>query len=228
MDAAATIQFLLLGGLLGLFGQGARALVGLKTLSDYANGPSPSENDVFNAARLATSLVIGFLAGIAAALTYYALGKDLSAKLDFQLLLGFAGAGYVGTDIIEAFVARYFDGGSETGLKESSAPAIGENVDAINNLAGAIRVHGAAVAGPKAEDWRITLIRRLLGVTTSVTPTTPLPSTASAGGPLLTAAFIREIANSDEVRDHHDMVVDAKVYSAKTYGELAAAIVPQS
>lgn len=115
MAAGEVLQVLFLGGLLGLFGQGARAIVGLKTLSDYASSPNPTEADVFNAARLIISLIIGFIAGIAAALAFEIAGGD-SAKINGQTLLGFAGAGYVGTDVIEAFIGKYFDN-----LKSSSA-----------------------------------------------------------------------------------------------------------
>jgi hypothetical protein len=117
MEPGATIQFLLLGGLLGLFGQGARAVIGLKTLTDYANGPAP-RSDVFDAARLIISLVIGFLAGIAAALTYYAIVRGAAVNLGLEQLLGFAGAGYIGTDVIESFIVKYFDKTSTTGVKD--------------------------------------------------------------------------------------------------------------
>ncbi len=125
MSTGNALQLLLLGGLLGLFGQGVRAAVGLRLLKDYANAPSPGQNDVFNAARLAVSLVVGFLAGVAAALTYILKGGTGETVSD--LLLPFAGAGYVGTDIIEAFYVKYFDATSPAGLKtpqsQPSAPS---------------------------------------------------------------------------------------------------------
>jgi hypothetical protein len=107
---AQSIELVFLGGMLGLFGQGSRAAVGLKTLSDFANASNPGPSDVFNAARLAISLGIGFLAGIAAALTYIMAGGDLT-KLTVDALLGFAAVGYIGTDAIESFLVKYFDKG---------------------------------------------------------------------------------------------------------------------
>jgi hypothetical protein len=132
MSAGDAITVLLLGGLLGLFGQGARAVVGLKTLADYANAPNPTQNDVFNAARLTVSLIIGFLAGVAAALTC------VLAKVQFtdigDHLLQFAAAGYVGTDVIEAFTASFFDKTTPTGLKAPSTPAGAVSLDAVSSL----------------------------------------------------------------------------------------------
>jgi len=52
--------------------------------------------------------MIGFLAGIAAALTYV-LTKGSIGDFNAQMLMGFAGAGYVGTDAIEAFIVKFFD-----------------------------------------------------------------------------------------------------------------------
>jgi hypothetical protein len=122
MSSADALKFLLLGGFLGLFGQGVRALVGLNLLKDYANGPNPSQSDVFNAARLAISLVVGFIAGVATALTYVLKdGKVVSDIVPY--LLPFAGAGYVGTDVIETFYVKYFDKGSPTSLKAAQSDA---------------------------------------------------------------------------------------------------------
>jgi hypothetical protein len=134
MNSGDALKFLLLGGFLGLFGQGVRALVGLNLLKDYANGPNPSQADVFNAARLAISLVVGFLAGVATALVYVL--KDDKVVSDIgPYLLPFAGAGYVGTDVIEAFYVKYFDAGSSTGLKAPQAQLdSGSSPDSVTAL----------------------------------------------------------------------------------------------
>jgi len=102
------IEIILLGGLMGLFGQGIRAVVGLKTMVDEANQKGVSQNELFDAARLLISLVIGFLAGIAATL---ALGFDKFDTIQMSLLLGIAAAGYSGTDFIEGFISQYLPGG---------------------------------------------------------------------------------------------------------------------
>jgi len=139
MSTGQTLLLLLLGAGLGFFGQGVRAAVGLKTLADYANGPAPSENDVFNAARLLISLVIGTLAGMAAAISYVLAGGK-AGEISPDQLLAFAGAGYVGTDIIEAFIAKYFDQTSPTGLKKPSTPS---SAISLNDFASAIDAYAA-------------------------------------------------------------------------------------
>jgi hypothetical protein len=146
-------KLLLLGGILGLFGQGARAAVGLKTLGDYASGPKPSQADVFNAARFAISLGIGFLSGIGAGLTYFLAGGD-AAKLTGETLLGFAAAGYVGTDAIEAFFIRYFDKGSGAALAAPPATGVSmadfaTSVDAFS--AAQTKLAGLSTAAPAAK-----------------------------------------------------------------------------
>jgi hypothetical protein len=75
----------------------------MKKLSDSAESANASAADMFTASRMVVSLIIGFIAGVAAAL---AIGIDKLLKFDaqnVQLLLGIAAAGYVGTDFIEAF-----------------------------------------------------------------------------------------------------------------------------
>ena len=56
---------ILLGGTLGLVGQGARVAVGLKKMNDTAQDQSLGWSDIFVASRLVVSLIIGFLAGVA-------------------------------------------------------------------------------------------------------------------------------------------------------------------
>jgi putative chitinase len=100
---------LLVSGVMGMIGQGIRAIVGLKGVADSASDPNvPTE--IFSAARLLTSLMIGFIAGAAAGL---ALGLDKVAAVtttDTKTLLGLCAAGYSGTDFIEGFMARYLPG----------------------------------------------------------------------------------------------------------------------
>jgi hypothetical protein len=97
---------LLLGGLMGLLGQGSRAVAGLKSMADDAQSLAVSPNDLFQASRLVISLVIGFLVGLAAALSYLATGAS-PGDLGWHALIGFAASGYAGTDFLEAFISRY-------------------------------------------------------------------------------------------------------------------------
>jgi hypothetical protein len=101
--ASDLLVVLTVSGLLGMVGQGARAVAGLKKMNDAAESAEGSTADFFRASRLVVSLIIGFIAGVAAAL---AVGIDKLLKFDssnVQLLLGIAAAGYVGADFVEAF-----------------------------------------------------------------------------------------------------------------------------
>jgi hypothetical protein len=105
MDPTHTLVILILGGLMGLLGQGSRAVAGLKSMADDAKTLGVSSSDLFQAARLFVSLAIGFMVGLAAALIYL-MGNPASPP-DWHILLGFAGAGYAGTDFLEAFISKY-------------------------------------------------------------------------------------------------------------------------
>lgn len=105
MSASDLLITLVLGGLMGLLGQGARAVVGLKTMVDSAKTLDVSPSDLFQTARLLTSLLLGFLVGVASAVTYLA-GKATTPP-DVQMLIGFAAAGYTGVDFLEGFISSY-------------------------------------------------------------------------------------------------------------------------
>jgi hypothetical protein len=118
MTASESLEILLLGALMGLLGQGARAVAGLKTMTDDAQTMGVSPNDLFQAARLFISLAIGVLVGLAAALIYLAGNGD--AKPDWHILLGFAAAGYTGTDFLEAFISKYLVPPAQSGAKTAA------------------------------------------------------------------------------------------------------------
>jgi hypothetical protein len=91
---------LLLCGLLGVLGQGVRAIVGLKNAGSL-NSTTPTEQAEFSLAYLVLSLMIGFIAGILAGI---ALNLENIITVDpgnWKLLLGIAGSGYIGADFIE-------------------------------------------------------------------------------------------------------------------------------
>ena len=90
----------LLCGLLGVLGQGVRAIVGLKNAGSL-NSTTPAEQAEFSLAYLVLSLMIGFIAGILAGI---ALNLENIITVDpgnWKLMLGIAGSGYVGADFIE-------------------------------------------------------------------------------------------------------------------------------
>lgn len=114
------LAVLCLGGLMGLLGQGARTVVGLKSMTDDARTLGVSPSDLFQAARILTGLMIGFVVGLAAALVFIANG---GSSPDWQVLIGFAATGYLGTDFLEGFISNYLTGSSAAAalvLKQTS------------------------------------------------------------------------------------------------------------
>jgi hypothetical protein len=122
-DAATSITIgnallaLILAGLLGMVGQGVRAVAGLKKMSDDAQAKGVSPSSAFSPGWFLVSLAIGFIAGVIAGLSL-GVSKILKTPDDFQLLLGIAAAGYTGTDFVEAFASRF-----SGGLMPKDAPA---------------------------------------------------------------------------------------------------------
>jgi hypothetical protein len=106
MTPVQLLSAILIAGLLGMLGQGIRAVAGLKKMNDDATANGASSADLFNAARLLVTLMVGFLAGVAGALAI-GIGKltdgSLTAANATEILLSIAAAGYAGTDFLEAF-----------------------------------------------------------------------------------------------------------------------------
>jgi len=105
-NIANYIGVLLLGGLLGIIGQGVRAVVGLKKMFDQAQSQDVGQYDLFLASRLCISLFIGFIAGAIAAL-FSAIKADGSVDLSTSAVTAYAAAGYAGTDFIEGLASRF-------------------------------------------------------------------------------------------------------------------------
>ena len=104
MDPAMVVMQLLLGGILGMTGQGARVIIGLKKLyEEAAQQPGKSFASLFSPATLIVSLIIGFVAGVLAFLGSAGLDAEL---VDKNQMLATLGAGYAGTDFIEGFMKR--------------------------------------------------------------------------------------------------------------------------
>jgi predicted chitinase len=114
---------LLLCGLLGVLGQGVRAIVGLKNAGSL-NSTTPTEQAEFSLAYLALSLMIGFIAGILAGI---ALNLENIITVDpsnWKLLLGIAGSGYIGADFIENTMSVVIPGTSRTGAPRAPPPPV--------------------------------------------------------------------------------------------------------
>ena len=99
MTAKDWIWSILLGGILVLVGQGIRVVAGLKKVNDQTN-QEKGFSTLFQLDRLLLSLLIGFIAGALAAI-------PISAQnVDRQAVMTLIGAGYAGTDFIEAFMRK--------------------------------------------------------------------------------------------------------------------------
>jgi predicted chitinase/phage shock protein PspC (stress-responsive transcriptional regulator) len=139
-NASPVLALLLLCGLMGLIGQGARAAVGLKTMTTSA-ASAPSQQTEFNAAYLLISLMIGFIAGVLA-------GLALKLKIDpsdITVLLGLAAAGYAGTDFIENTLSIFIPGkaaDTKSGTQQSGSQ---QNDSLISSLDSNVRVLGGHV-----------------------------------------------------------------------------------
>jgi Domain of unknown function (DUF1906) len=122
VDAGSVLAALLLFGLLGLIGQGIRAVVGLKN-AGALNANTPSNQSVFSAAYLLVSLMIGFIAGVLAGIALKF--QDLT-KIDqssWQQLLGIIASGYVGADFVENTMNLVIPGAQTPPKSTPTAPA---------------------------------------------------------------------------------------------------------
>ncbi|OOG39142.1 hypothetical protein [Rhodanobacter sp. C05] len=105
MNAQTWLIILVLGGFLGMVGQCARAVVGLKKASDAAASNGQSLSDQFSGAKLGISLLIGFIAGVFAMVGLVVAGKLATvAAIDGQTVMTLLAAGYAGADFIEGFM----------------------------------------------------------------------------------------------------------------------------
>jgi hypothetical protein len=112
MTAIAWLEVIALGIMLGAVGQGARTIVGLKKLNDFADDTSV----LIDGMRLLISFGLGGVAGAFAAVTLLT-GSD---KVTSEQLFAIAAAGYAGSDFIEGFITR-ISGGPGSTIKGSPA-----------------------------------------------------------------------------------------------------------
>ena len=122
-NSTVVLQTLLLGELMGMVGQGIRAVAGLKKLSDDAQSKGVSSQDLFITSRLVFSLLVGFIAGIIAAISI-GLNKLIDIDLgNLSTLFGIAAAGYAGTDFIEAMAPTIVGAAGKAATPSPPAPA---------------------------------------------------------------------------------------------------------
>lgn len=124
VPAIHVLLVLLLCALMGLLGQGVRAVVGLRG-GGMLNQSSPNQQSEFNAAYLAFSLMLGAVAGILAGLV---IGPQSFNANDVKVLVGVAVAGYAGADFIENTYSIFFTvpGGQQAGKSAGAAASTAE------------------------------------------------------------------------------------------------------
>ncbi len=101
MEVQTILEFMALAVILGILGQGARSVIGLKKAMDAA--PS-GDSSWFDARRLAVSMIIGAIAGGLAGLGFVIGGTNESSILSGATLVSIVAAGYAGADFIEGFM----------------------------------------------------------------------------------------------------------------------------
>jgi hypothetical protein len=127
MTAIQWLEIAVLGIIFGALGQGARAIVGIKKLNDYADENNPS-TALIDGVRLFISFGIGAVAGAFAAVTLIA---DLTKPVLLEQLFAIAAAGYAGSDFIEGFITRISGDKSKTVTSPAAASSKYSSDDAV-------------------------------------------------------------------------------------------------
>ena len=104
MSGSQWITIILLGGIMGLLGQGVRAAMGMQKLKEESEAAGHSAEGGFRSNMFLSSLLTGFVAGALASFTVEF--KDTS-KIEVAQLMGMFAAGYAGTDFIENTAKRF-------------------------------------------------------------------------------------------------------------------------
>ena len=104
MGTTDWVLTLILGGFLGMIGQGIRVVAGLKKVNDQASAEGKTFGSLFQSSTLGLSLLIGFIAGALAIISVT--GSMEVTKPTKDLIVIIIGAGYAGTDFIEGFIKK--------------------------------------------------------------------------------------------------------------------------
>lgn len=117
MTTEQWILQLLLGGILGMVGQGLRVVAGLKKMNDQGVRDNKTFSEMFQTSAMLSSLMIGFIAGAVAVIVSVDVAKAAAASYatDKTTIVTLITAGYAGTDFIEGFVKKYLPGGGDGG-----------------------------------------------------------------------------------------------------------------
>lgn len=121
MTTEQWILNLLLGGILGMLGQGLRVVAGLKKMNDQGAREGRTFSSMFQTSEMVSSLMIGFIAGAVAIVVSIDVAS-VSDKIDKTTIVTLITAGYAGTDFIEGFIKKHLPGGGGGGGRGDAPP----------------------------------------------------------------------------------------------------------
>jgi predicted chitinase len=118
------LSALVICGVMGVLGQGVRAVVGLKN-AGLLNSTTPNAQSAFSAAYFGLSLMIGFIAGVLAGIS---MGLSNFVAIDpnnLKMLLGVAASGYLGADFVENAMSIVIPASPAPAAQPVAAPGAG-------------------------------------------------------------------------------------------------------
>jgi len=119
MTGLDLLQFITIGAIGGAFGQGLRAIVGIKKASDEAAAQGATlRSEGLDVSRLMFSLFIGAIAGGVGIFTITGFNASALSNMTADMFFGVVGIGYAGTDFIEGFIRTQLP----KGAPETPAP----------------------------------------------------------------------------------------------------------
>jgi|GEM_PF-517007 len=123
MNASELLQMLAIGVIGGAFGQGMRAIVGIKKASDEAAaGGSTLREEGLDVSRLVLSVFIGGIAGGIGIFTITGMRPEALTEITMEVFFGVIGIGYAGTDFIEGFIRTQLPVGVKPPVPTISQP----------------------------------------------------------------------------------------------------------
>ncbi len=204
------LSALILCGLMGVLGQGARAAVGLKSASRLPS-PQADQQTEFSAAYFVLSLMIGFIAGILAGL---AIGIQNILNIDpgdIKVLLGIAASGYAGADFIENSLSIFIP---PPGSSTASSKAL-RTVGASPADAAIYAAHTAALANAA---------QQLSAVSDRLTTVAAAPAVIAGAVPAFGAALQSVAPGIDRMKWEPALAAGFQKYSLTNNRRVAAAI----
>jgi predicted chitinase len=204
------LSALILCGLMGVLGQGARAAVGLKSASRLPS-PQADQQIEFSAAYFVLSLMIGFIAGVLAGL---AIGIQNILNIDpgdIKVLLGIAASGYAGADFIENSLSIFIP---PPGLSTASSKAL-RTVGASPADAAIYAAHTAALANAAQQQS---------AVSDRLTTVAAAPAIIAGAVPAFGAALQSVAPGVDRMKWEPALAAGFQKYSLTNNRRVAAAI----